>query len=213
MLLNVLIKMNLPSENNLAQETFDRDGYVIVDDFLFTDVVNELHQLAIDHEQVDDLYRDYHSINFDNKKFPFEILPDVINAIHVTFPMLHPLEFDRGWAFVCNNEGNGVTPHADPASVNVNLWVTGNESVDDPTKNGLIIYDKQRPSDWSYDQYNSDVAGIKNYLQETNAKQRLIPYQFNRMILFDSRYFHKTNGVSMKEGKENRRVNYTFMFK
>tara|TARA_B100001094_G_scaffold286460_1_gene301298 strand:+ start:1744 stop:2361 length:618 start_codon:yes stop_codon:yes gene_type:complete len=205
--------MNLPSENNLAQETFDRDGYVIVDDFLFTDVVNELHQLAIDHEQVDDLYRDYHSINFDNKKFPFEILPDVINAIHVTFPMLHPLEFDRGWAFVCNNEGNGVTPHADPASVNVNLWVTGNESVDDPTKNGLIIYDKQRPSDWSYDQYNSDVAGIKNYLQETNAKQRLIPYQFNRMILFDSRYFHKTNGVSMKEGKENRRVNYTFMFK
>ena len=200
-------------EDNLVQENFDRDGYVIIDDFLFNNITNELHHLAINHQQVDDQYDDYYSINFTNEKFPFEILPDVINAIHVTFPMLHPLEFDRGWAFVCNNEGNGVTPHADPASVNVNLWVTGNESVDDPTKNGLIIYDKQRPDDWSYDQYNSDADGIKEYLKETNAKPRLIPYQYNRIILFDSRYFHKTNGVSMKEGKENRRVNYTFMFK
>ncbi len=200
-------------QTNIAEETFNRDGYVIIDDFLFKNVTNELHHLAINHQQIDDQYNDYHSINFDNKKFPFEILPDVINAIHVAFPMLHPLEFDRGWAFVCDNEGSGVTPHADPASINVNLWVTKNESVDDPTKNGLIIYDKQRPEDWSYDQYNSDVNGIKNYLKETNAKPRLIPYQYNRIILFDSRYFHKTNGVSMKKGKENRRVNYTFMFK
>ena len=200
-------------QTNIAEETFNRDGYVIIDDFLFKNVINELHHLAINHQQIDDQYNDYHSINFDNKKFPFEILPDVINAIHVAFPMLHPLEFDRGWAFVCDNEGSGVTPHADPASINVNLWVTKNESVDDPTKNGLIIYDKQRPEDWSYDQYNSDVNGIKEYLKETNAKQRLIPYQYNRIILFDSRYFHKTNGVSMKKGKENRRVNYTFMFK
>ena len=200
-------------QTNIAEETFNRDGYVIVDDFLFTDVVNELHQLAIDHEQVDDLYRDYHSINFDNQKFPFEILPDVINAIHVTFPMLHPLEFDRGWAFVCDNKGNGVTPHADPAVVNVNLWVTPDRCIDDPTSNGLLIYDKKRPDDWTYDQYNSDVDGINNFLKTSEAKPRLVPYQFNRMILFDSRYFHKTNGVSMKEGKENRRVNYTFMFK
>ena len=200
-------------QNNIAEETFNRDGYVIIDDFLFKNVTNELHHLAINHQQVDDQYDDYYSINFTNEKFPFKILPDVINAIHVTFPILHPFEFDRGWAFVCDNEGSGVTPHADPASINVNLWVTKNESVDDPTKNGLIIYDKQRPEDWSYDQYNSDVDGIKNYLKETNAKPRLIPYQYNRIILFDSRYFHKTNGVSMKKGKENCRVNYTFMFK
>ena len=201
------------SYDNTVQQTFDRDGYVIIDDFLFEDVVSELHKLAINHEQVDDQYSDYHSINFTNEKFPFEILPDVINAIHVTFPMLHPLEFDRGWAFVCDSQGDGVTPHADPSVINVNLWVTSNESIDDPTKNGLIIYDKKRPDDWSYDQYNSDADGITKYLKESNAKKRLIPYNYNRIIIFDSRYFHKTNGVSMKEGKENRRVNYTFMFK
>ena len=93
------------------------------------------------------------------------------------------------------------------------LHLSKNESIDDPTKNGLIIYDKKRPDDWSYDQYNSDADGITKYLKESNAKKRLIPYNYNRIIIFDSRYFHKTNGVSMKKGKENRRVNYTFMFK
>ena len=169
--------------DNVLEENFNRDGYVIVDDFLFTDVVEELHHLAINHEQVDDLYKDYYSINFDNKKFPFEILPDVINAIHVTFPILHPLEFDRGWAFVCDNKGNGVTPHADPAVVNVNLWVTPDRCIDDPTSNGLLIYDKKRPDDWTYDQYNSDVNGINSFLKTSEAKPRLVPYQFNRIII------------------------------
>ena len=201
------------SYDNTVQETFDRDGYVIIDDFLYNDVVDDLHHLAINHNEIDDQYSDYYSINFTNERFPFQILPEVINAIHVTFPVLHPLEFDRGWAFVCDNQGDGVTTHADPSVINVNLWVTKNESIDHPTKNGLIIYDKKRPDDWSYDQYNSDADGIKNYLKESNAKQRLIPYNYNRIIIFDSRYFHKTNGVSMKKGNENRRVNYTIMFK
>tara|TARA_B100001250_G_scaffold102671_1_gene86489 strand:- start:807 stop:1406 length:600 start_codon:yes stop_codon:yes gene_type:complete len=198
---------------NLVEETFDRDGYVVIDDFLYEDVVDELHDLAVNHEGIDDQYSDYHSINFTNEKFPFEILPDVINAIHVTFPVLHSLEFDRGWAFVCDNQGEGVTPHADPSVVNVNLWVTRNECVKDSTKNGLIIYDKKRPDDWTYDQYNSDTDAITKYLNESNANPRDVSYNYNRIIIFDSKYFHKTNGVSMLEGKKNRRVNYTFMFK
>ena len=198
---------------NLVEETFDRDGYVVIDDFLYEDVVDELHDLAVNHEGIDDQYSDYHSINITNEKFPFEILPDVINAIHVTFPLLHSLEFDRGWAFVCDNQGEGVTPHADPSVVNVNLWVTRNECVKDSTKNGLIIYDKKRPDDWTYDQYNSDTDAITKYLNESNANPRDVSYNYNRIIIFDSKYFHKTNGVSMLEGKKNRRVNYTFMFK
>ena len=84
------------NDSNIIEESYKRDGYVIIDDFLFTDVVDELHDLAVNYDDVDDKYDDYHSINFTNEKFPFEILPDVINAIHVTFPLLHPLEFDRG---------------------------------------------------------------------------------------------------------------------
>ena len=194
-------------------DTINKDGYVVIDDFLYTDVINELHQLAINHTQVDDQYEDYYSINFDRENFPFPILPDVINAIHGAFSPLHSLEFDRGWAFVCDNKGVGVTPHSDPAVINVNLWVTPNKCIDDPNSNGLIIYDKKRPEDWTYDQYNSDVDGISEYLKESGANPRLISYNYNRIILFDSKYFHKTNGVSMLSGHSNRRVNYTFMFK
>ena len=203
------------NQDSIIKNTFDKDGYVIIDDFLYPDIVDELHSLAVNCEDIDDLYVNggYHSINYTKDNLPFDILPDVINTIHLTFPILHDLEFDRGWTFVYNNEADGVTPHADPASINVNLWVTRNESVKDPTQNGLIIYNKQRPSDWTYDQYNSDVDRIKNYLTESGAKGMYIPYNYNRIILFDSKYFHKTNGVSMIDGKENRRVNYTFMFK
>jgi len=206
LLSSVLIRMNLI-------DTINKDGYVVIDDFLYTDVTNELHQLAINHTQVDDKYKDYYSINFDRENFPFPILPDVINAIHGAFSPLHSLEFDRGWAFVCDNKGVGVTPHSDPAVINVNLWVTPNKCIDDPNSNGLIIYDKKRPEDWTYDQYNSDVDGISEYLKESGANPRLISYNYNRIILFDSKYFHKTNGVSMLSGHSNRRVNYTFMFK
>ena len=112
-----------------VKESFDRDGYVIIDDYLFETVVDDLHELAINHKEIDDDYSKwgYHSINFTRDKFPFQILPDVINAIHVAFSPLHDLEFDRGWAFVYDNNAEGVTPHADPASINVNLWVTPND--------------------------------------------------------------------------------------
>ena len=195
--------------------TFDSEGYVIIDDFLYKDVVNELHDLAVNHTDIDDVYPNdgYHSINFDKNNLPFDVLADVINAIHVTFSPLHNLEFDRGWAFVYDSSAHGVTPHADPAAVNVNLWVTSNDSLKDPTQNGLIIYDKKPPEDWVWDQYNSDTDGIKRYLKESGAKARYVPYNYNRIIIFDSKYFHKTNGVSMWDGKNNRRVNYTFMFK
>ena len=196
-----------------VQESFLKDGYVIIDNFLYTDVIDELYESAVNCDYIDDDYSKwgYHSINFGMEKgFPFTVLPDVINAIHGAFSPLHPLEFDRGWAFVYNNEAVGVTPHADPASINVNLWVTPNEYIKDPTKNGLIIYDKQPPKDWTWDEYNGSEEKVREYLKESNAKARYIPYNYNRIILFNSKYFHKTNGVSTVDG---RRVNYTFMFK
>ena len=44
--------------SDIVKESYEKDGYVIIDDFLFTDVVDELHDLAINYDQVDDLYRD-----------------------------------------------------------------------------------------------------------------------------------------------------------
>ena len=199
---------------NPVQYAFEKAGYAIIDDFLLDDVVDDLHRMAVEHTAIDDVYPEdgYHSINYDKNNLPFPILSDIITAIHNEFSPLKNLEFDRGWAFVYNNTAKGVTPHADPASINVNLWTTRLECVKDPTQNGLIIYDKKPPEDWTWKEYNCDVERITKYLKESNAKPRYIPYQYNRIIIFDSKYFHRTNGVSMWGGDLSRRVNYTFMF-
>jgi len=39
-----------------------------------------------------------------------------------------------------------------------------------------------------------------------------VDYKSNRAVFFDGAYFHKTDDVHMKEGKENKRVNYTMLF-
>ena len=94
----------------------------------------------------------------------------------------------------------------------MNLWVLPNECVVDE-KNGLIIYDIKPPLSWTYEEYNSSTELIRKYLDYTKSKKTIIPYSCNRLLIFNSKYFHETNNVSMKDGPMNRRVNYTFMFK
>jgi hypothetical protein len=37
-------------------------------------------------------------------------------------------------------------------------------------------------------------------------------YRYNRGILFNGAYFHRTADVSMKDGHENRRISFTMLF-
>ena len=52
-----------------VKQSIINDGYVIIDDFLYPDVVDELHQSAINSKHIDDDYSEwgYHSINFDRE--------------------------------------------------------------------------------------------------------------------------------------------------
>ena len=103
-----------------------------------------------------------------------------------------------------------MRPHADPSFINVNIWVTPDECVYDHAKNGLVIYKKKAPKEWTHFQYNADVNRIRTYLKE--SKYDRIPYKYNRAIIFKGNTFHSTDSVYMKPGDENRRVNYTFLY-
>ena len=39
-----------------VQYAYDKDGYAIIDNFFFDDVCDELHSLAVNHEDIDDVY-------------------------------------------------------------------------------------------------------------------------------------------------------------
>lgn len=180
------------------------------DGLFLPEIIDELREYALNADDPDDTYKDYYSLNFSPENLRLPLLSAIITGLETRFPFLG--RFDRGWAFVYDNNAEGVTPHADPACYNVNLWVTPDSSVEDPEKNGLILYDIKPPPTWTWREYNTDIKLIRKYLEYTKSEKTNISYACNRLLLFNSRYFHETNKVSMKPGLNNRRVNYTFMF-
>jgi hypothetical protein len=197
--------------SNILKKIIQEHRYHVEDGIFLPEVIDELREYALNAEDPDDIYKDYYSLNFSKEKLRLPILSAIITGLETRFPFLG--HFDRGWAFVYDNNAEGVTPHADPACYNVNLWVTPDSSVEDPEKNGLIIYDIKPPPTWTWREYNADVKLIRKYLEYTRSEKTTIPYAYNRLLIFNSKYFHETNKVSMRPGSNHRRVNYTFMFK
>ena len=52
--------------------------------------------------------------------------------------------------------------HADPSIVNLNVWVSSDESVNDTEKNGLNIYSILPPSNWTREDWNYNPDKAKN---------------------------------------------------
>ena len=92
----------------------------------------------------------------------------------------------------------------------MNIWVTPDECVHDHNKNGLRIFNKKSPKEWTWKQYNGSAVLIEDFLR--GAKYDIIPYRYNRAVIFRGNTFHSTDNVHMKPGLENRRVNYTFLY-
>ena len=184
-------------------------GYIIIDDFLPDDICTELREKSLNTEKYNDRYWDYKSIDFDHADYITESLKDISDKYVV--PKISLAEkYYRSWSFVYDNVARGVPPHADPSFININLWVTPDECVQDHNKNGLRIYKKKAPKEWTWKQYNGSDVLIEDFLRGT--KYDIIPYRYNRAVIFRGNTFHATDNVHMKPGLENKRVNYTFLY-
>ena len=53
---------------------------------------------------------------------------------------------------------------------------------------------------------------IKKELKNSKGNTKVIPYNENRAVVFNSCLFHETDNYSFKEGYENRRINVTLLF-
>ena len=122
-------------------------------------------------------------------------------------------EIEKFWGFKYDTTlGQGIGIHADFAHLNLNFWITPDEFNNNKTNGGLKVYDAPAPNDWSFDQYNGNANEIYKYLKEKKAKCEIIPYKFNRAVLFNSAYFHETDKIDFKKGYESRRINITYLF-
>ena len=106
----------------------------------------------------------------------------------------------------------GINVHADFAAINVNFWVTPKEANLNPKSGGLIVYDVEAPEDWNFNDYNSNEKRIREELKKSKGNTKVIKYNENRAVVFNSNLFHETDSYEFKEGYKNRRINVTILF-
>jgi len=180
----------------------------IIDDFFTDEMLSILKIRMLYAKHVDDNYGTYQSINYEGDQDYITHL--IANDLKEKVPLLPKLR--RAWSFVYNNESTGVGLHADPSKLNVNIWVSSDESVKDKSLNGLSIYKITPPPGWGRKVWNRNSEKIKKYLKSNNIEPIHVDYKSNRAVIFNGAHFHESDNVSMKEGTENRRVSYTMLF-
>ena len=186
---------------------FNMNEITIWDDFFTTECLKILKYRILYGKYCDTDRKYYQAIDyFKNTDYVSErIAEDLRKKIDIP-------EFQRAWSFVYHTKSKGVSIHCDASLLNLNIWVSSDKSVKDKSYNGLNIYKIKPPKDWPREKWNGDAGPALEYIKSKNIEPVKIPYKSNRAILFDGAYFHQTNGVSMKEGIENRRVSYTMLF-
>ena len=185
-------------------------GYIIIDDFLPDDICTELREKSLHAKEYNSKYLDYKALDFDGYYIIKSLRHISDQYVVPKISLARAEKYNRSWSFVYDNVARGVPPHADPSFININLWVTPDECVQDHNKNGLKIYKKKAPKEWTWKQYNGSDVLIEDFLKGT--KYDIIPYRYNRAVIFRGNTFHATDNVHMKPGLENKRVNYTFLY-
>lgn len=160
-------------------------------------------------------YENGYSGAFLGDGFASPLLFQIAEELRVTFPRIFKhYRLTQAWAFKHDSARRGLNIHADAAAVNVNFWITEDEANMNPATGGLVVYDKEAPSDWNFKEYNSDrnKPKIMSWLTEVGAQAINIPYRANRAVVFNSDLFHETDDITFKDDYVSRRINITLLY-
>jgi len=187
---------------------FNLNKVTVLDNFFTPQCLDILKYRVLYAKHFDTFYKTYQAIDYrGNQDYITNlIVKELKNKLN-----LLPF-FQRAWSFVYDTNSPGVSLHADPSELNMNVWVSSDESIKDKSKNGLNIYELKPPRSWNRSDWNSDPSKVKKRIATKKIKPIKIDYKSNRAVIFNGAYFHSSNGVSMKEGVENKRVSYTLLF-
>ena len=185
---------------------------VVVDDFLSRDALERLWQFCLDATvwyQVKQGYLGAYLVDGFATGLALQIADELRSRLPGIFGR-HRLE--QLWAYKYDSRLQGIATHADFAAVNVNFWVTPDEANRDPASGGLVIHRAHAPTDWAFRTYNADSARMAAFLAEAGDEPVTVPYRQNRVVIFDSDLFHRTDDLDFRPGYENRRINVTMLF-
>lgn len=140
-------------------------------------------------------------------------LLQLIEELRSKFPLiLGPHFLSEVWAYKYDSEAKGIKIHADLAAVNLNFWITPDDANLNKSSGGLVVYRREAPQNWKFADFNSErgLKGMKEIVRGSEIVR--VPYRQNRLVMFNSNYFHNTDDFEFKKGYENRRINLTFLF-
>jgi hypothetical protein len=199
-------------EDSAEEDNYSRPGVVVIDDILSPEALARIRQLLLE------------STVFYQTKMPLEFggyggayIDDGLHArilialafeLNKALPRImakHPLKYL--WAYKYDSEYTGIRTHADQAAVNVNIWLTPDDSVLDKDHGGLVVFTAKPPLNSDFSSYNTDTErALKEMIEPTGFANVTVPFRLNRAVMFDSALFHQTDVFRFKKGYKNRRM-------
>ncbi|MDD9991089.1 MAG: tetratricopeptide repeat protein [Rhodospirillales bacterium] len=185
---------------------------VVVDDFLTADALERLWRFCLEATVWYQVKRGYLGAYLVDG-FGTALALQIADELRARLPgIFGPHRLEQLWAYKYDSRLQGIATHADFAAVNVNFWITPDEANRDPASGGLVVHKAHAPSDWAFRTYNADSARMAQFLEEVGDEPVTVPYRRNRVVIFDSDLFHRTDDLDFRTGYENRRINVTMLF-
>jgi Flp pilus assembly protein TadD len=193
-------------------------GLVVVDDFLRAEALANLRSFCLESTfWYDAAHANGYVGAYVHDGFAAPLLAQIAAEFRARMPQIfaaHALL--QLWAYHYDSRLAGIEMHADFAAVNVNFWLTPDEANLDPESGGMIIWDREAPADWTAADYNRTdpeaKRAIREWLEAEGAKGTRIAHRQNRVVIFNSDLFHRTDDVRFRPGYGNRRLNVTMLY-
>ena len=212
---------NALNVETISNDYFDHDfGLTYIDNFLSTNALNSLRKFLLESTIWFDIKPNGYLGAYLMEGLPNPLIIQIAKELKNKFPKIfknYPIT--QIWAYKYDSRAKnehsslkGINVHADFAAINVNFWITPKEANLNDNSGGLIVYDVEAPKDWDFKTFNNNEAKIRAELEKSKGNTKIIPYNENRAVVFNSNLFHETDNYEFKEGYENRRINITMLF-
>ncbi|MSP48329.1 MAG: tetratricopeptide repeat protein [Alphaproteobacteria bacterium] len=189
-------------------------GILVVDDVLSDEALIELRRLCLESTiWFDDRHLGGYLGALLRDGFCDPLLLRISRELARRMPaVFHEHALAQMWAYKYDSGLEGTALHADSAAINVNFWITPDEANLSKDRGGLIVFDQRAPAEWEFEKYNNDQPAIRQFLAESGARSVVVPYRCNRVVIFHSDLFHRTDDLAFKDDYESRRINITMLF-
>ena len=212
---------NTLDTKKITNDYFNHEfGLTYIDNFLSTKALNSLRNFLYESTIWFDVKKDGYLGTYLIDGLANPLIFQIADELRKKFPKIFKsYSINQIWAYKYDSRAKnkdsslkGINVHADFAAINVNFWVTPKEANLNPKSGGLIVYDVEAPEDWNFNTYNNNEKRIREELKKSKGKTKVIKYNENRAVVFNSNLFHETDSYEFKEGYENRRINVTILF-